>query len=112
MIKKIDNVYLEGKSDVSVFSSSTTPQKIKQISELGFSILIFVVFKVSLVSSKHVTVGYRVSASVVSNYLAKTRAGILFTDSQTDRQTDTHTHRQTNCSENVTPPRFRGGSIN
>ena len=27
------------------------------------------------------------------------------THTQTDRQTDT----QTNCSENITPPRFRGG---
>ena len=27
--------------------------------------------------------------------------------SQTDRQTDTH--RQTNCNDNITPPRFRGG---
>ena len=28
---------------------------------------------------------------------------------QTDRQTHRHTHTQTNCSENITPPRFRGG---
>ena len=25
--------------------------------------------------------------------------------------THTHTHRQTNCNENITPPRFRGGVI-
>ena len=38
-------------------------------------------------------------------------AGILFTRSagQTDRHTHTHTQRQT---ENITPPRFRGGVIN
>ena len=41
------------------------------------------------------------------------RAG--HTDIQTDRHTHTHTHThrhtdtQTNCSENITPPRFRGG---
>ena len=62
----------------------------------------------------------RARTSVISNHLAKTAsksehrsAGILFTrklDTQTDRQTDTHT--QTNCSENITPPRFRGGVIN
>ena len=38
-------------------------------------------------------------------------AGILFTrnSGHTDRQTDRHTRTQTNCSENITPPRFRGG---
>ena len=40
--------------------------------------------------------------------------GILFTwnpDTHTYRQrhTHTHTHTQTNWSENITPPRFRGG---
>ena len=36
------------------------------------------------------------------------------TDRQTDRHTHTHTHTdtQTNWSENITPPRFRGGVIN
>ena len=29
--------------------------------------------------------------------------------SQTDTHTHTHTHRQTNCNENITPPRFCGG---
>ena len=28
---------------------------------------------------------------------------------RTHRQTDTHTDTQTNCSENIIPPRFRGG---
>ena len=28
-----------------------------------------------------------------------------------DTQTDRQTHTQTNCSENITPPRFRGGVI-
>ena len=39
------------------------------------------------------------------NFVHKKRAG------HTDRQTDTHTHTdtQTNWSENITPPRFRGG---
>ena len=38
-------------------------------------------------------------------------AGIFFTSIA--GHTDTHTHRdtQTNCSENITPPRFRGGVI-
>ena len=39
------------------------------------------------------------------NFVHKQRAG------HTDRQTHTHTHTQTNCSENITPPRFRGGVI-
>ena len=39
------------------------------------------------------------------NFVHKKRAG--HTDRQTDRHT--HTHTQTNCSENITPPRFRGG---
>ena len=40
-------------------------------------------------------------------------AGILFTriSGHKDRQTDTHRDTQTNCSENITPPRFRGGVI-
>ena len=39
------------------------------------------------------------------NFVHKKRAG--HTDTQTDRHT--HTHTQTNWSENITPPRFRGG---
>ena len=66
----------------------------------------------------------RVWASAVSNHLAKTASKSVHpfgwnfvhkktVDTQTDRQTDTHTHThtQTNCSENITPPRFRGGVI-
>ena len=59
----------------------------------------------------------KVWASANSNHLAKTASKsvhpfgrILFTripDTRTDRQTDI----QTNCSENITPPRFRGGVI-
>ena len=54
-----------------------------------------------------------VQASVVRNYLTKTRSksvhsfGLNFVNWQTDL--DTHTHTQTNCNENITPPRFRGG---
>ena len=33
----------------------------------------------------------------------------VLTDRQTYRHTHTHTDRQTNWSENITPPRFRGG---
>ena len=54
----------------------------------------------------------RLWASVVSNHLAKTaskRLEFLFTSIQTHTHTRTHTHTQTNCSENITPPRFRGG---
>ena len=61
----------------------------------------------------------RVWASALSNRLAKTAFKSMYpfgwnfvhkkraghTHRQTDRQTDT----QTNCSENITPPRFRGG---
>ena len=32
-------------------------------------------------------------------------------DSRTDTQRDKQTHRQTNFSEDITPPRFRGGVI-
>ena len=64
----------------------------------------------------------RVSASAVSNHLAKTASKLksvhLFgwnfvhkKSGHTDTQTDRHTHTQTNCSENITPPRFRGGVI-
>ena len=28
---------------------------------------------------------------------------------ESDTQTDSQTNTQTNCSENITPPRFRGG---
>ena len=56
----------------------------------------------------------------VSNHLEKTASksvhpfGWNFVHKKTvDTQTDTqtHTHTQTNCSENITPPRFRGGVI-
>ena len=57
----------------------------------------------------------RVPASGVSNRLAKTASKSVHTfgwnfvhkKNQTHRQTDT----QTNCSENITPPRFCGGVI-
>ena len=48
----------------------------------------------------------RVRGTVVTNYLAKTA---LKSYKRTDRQTHTHPHRQTNWSENITPPRFHGG---
>ena len=37
------------------------------------------------------------------NFVHKKRAG--------HTHTHTHTDTQTNCSENITPPRFRGGVI-
>ena len=65
----------------------------------------------------------RVRASAGSSHLAKTASksvhpfgcNFVHKNFRTHRQTDTHTHRhtdtQTNCSENITPPRFRGGVI-
>ena len=57
---------------------------------------------------------------MLSNRLVKTVSKLvypfgwnLFTrkepDTHTHTQTDRHTDTQTNCSENITPPRFRGG---
>ena len=55
----------------------------------------------------------------VSSHLEKTASKSVhpfvwnFVDKKTvDTQTHTHTHTQTNCSENITPPRFRGGVKN
>ena len=57
----------------------------------------------------------RIRASAVSNHLAKTASksvhpfscNFVHKKHWTHIHTDTHT--QTNCSENITPPRFRGG---
>ena len=61
----------------------------------------------------------RVWASAVSNHLAKTASksvlpfGWKFVHKKCPTHRQTHTHRhtdtQTNWSENITPPRFRGG---
>ena len=63
----------------------------------------------------------RVWASDESNHLAKTAFksvhpfGWNFVHKNIRTDTHTHTHTQTdtqtNCSENITPPRFRGGVI-
>ena len=60
--------------------------------------------------SPKVTNFHRVLANVVKNFLAKSASksvhpfGWKFGHKQTDRQADTHT----NCSKNITPPRFCG----
>ena len=59
----------------------------------------------------------RVRASVVSNHLAKNLVQIaeigasVWLEFCSQEYSDTHrqTHTQTNCSENITPPRFCGG---
>ena len=61
----------------------------------------------------------RVRAGAISNHLAKTASksvhpfGLNFVHKKcrTDTHTHTHTHTQTHWSENITPPRFRGGLI-
>ena len=58
----------------------------------------------------------RVRASVVSSHLAKTASksmhpfGWNFVHKNSGH-TDRHTDTQTNCNENITPPRFRGDLI-
>ena len=62
---------------------------------------------------------HRVWASAISNYLAKTASKLVhsfgwkFVHKKRAGHTHTNTHRQTdtqtNWSENITPPRFRGG---
>ena len=58
----------------------------------------------------------RVWTSAISNHLAKTASksvhpfGWNFVHTKSGH-TDTHTDTQTNCSENITPPRFHGGVI-
>ena len=60
----------------------------------------------------------RVRATAISNYLAKTASKLVhsfgwnFVHKKRARHTDTQTHTLTNWSENITPPRFRGGVIN
>ena len=58
----------------------------------------------------------RVRASVLSNHLAKTASksvhpfGWNFVHKNSGHtHTQRHTDTQTNCNENITPPRFRGG---
>ena len=59
----------------------------------------------------------RVWDSVVSSHLAKTASksvhsfGWNLVHKNSWTHTHRHTHTQTNCSENITPPRFSGGVI-
>ena len=61
----------------------------------------------------------RVRASAVSNHLVKTASksvhpfgwNFVHKKCRTHRQTDRQTYTQTNWSENITLPRFRGGVI-
>ena len=58
----------------------------------------------------------RVPASSISNHLEKTASKSVHPFSWNfvykQSPTHTHTHRQTDCSENVTPPQFRGSVKN
>ena len=70
--------------------------------------------------SEKVTNFNRVWARAVSNHLAKTASksvhpfdwNFVHKQSWTDRHTQTQTDTQTNWSENITPPQFRGGVNN
>ena len=58
-----------------------------------------------------VTNFYRIRASAISNYLAKTASKLVHSFGWTfvHKKRAGHTHTQTNCSENIIPPRFHGG---
>ena len=51
----------------------------------------------------------RVPASAVNNHIAKTASKSVNLEFCSQAEPDTLTDTQTNWSENITPPRFRGG---